>query len=98
MSKKESLLYLLIICGEVRFCDECDELVEVMMLVEIFSFWILIFINEGDGELWIGEILCWEGLLILFILSGVVGEWIGRQNIGGILVVQGIGEGEVEFL
>ena len=98
MSNREWLLYLLIICGEDVFCDECDKLVEVMLLVEIFSFWILMFFNEGDDGLWIGEILCWEGLLKVFIVSGVEGEWIGRHNIGDILVLQGIGEGEVEFL
>ena len=98
MSDREWLIYLLIICGEDEFCDECDELVEVMLLFEIVFFRILIFINEGEGVLWIGEILCWEGLLMLFKVSGVEGEWTGRHSIGGILVLQGIGEEEVEFL
>ena len=98
MSDRELLIYFLIICGEDEFCDECDELVEVILLVEIVSFRILMFINEGDGGLWIGEILCWEGLLIVFKVSGVEGEWIGRHSIGCILVLQGIGEEKVEFL
>ena len=56
-------------------------------------FWILILINEGDGGLWIGEILCWEGLLIVFKVSRVEGEWIGRHGIGGILVSLVHGQG-----
>ena len=98
MSDREWLVELLVICGEDLFCDECDELFEVMLFVEIVSFWILIFINEGDGGLWIGEIICWEGLLIVFKVSGVEGEWIGRHSIGCIIVLQGIGEEKVEFL
>ena len=97
MFDREWLVELLIICGEDLFCDECDELFEMMLFVEIV-FLILIFINEGDGGLCIGEILCWEGLLIVFKVSGVEGEWIGRHSIGGILVLQGIEEEKVEFL
>ena len=60
-------------------------------------FLILLFINAGDGELWIGDILCWEGLLILFKVSEVENDCIGRQSIGIILLLQGIGEEKVEF-
>ena len=97
MSDKEWLVDLLIICGEDLFCNECDELFEVILFVEILFFWILIFINAGDGELWIGDILCWEGLLILFKVSEVENDCIGRHSIGIILLLQGIGEEKVDF-
>ena len=87
----------MVICGEDWFCNEWDELVEVMLLVEILSSWILIVVDEDDDGIRRDEILCWEDLLLVFIVSGVAGDWIGRHSISGILVLRGIGE-EVEFL
>ena len=97
MSGKEWLVDLFIIYEEDFFCNECDELCEVILFVEILFFLILLFINAGDGELWIGDILCWEGLLILFKVSEGENDCIGRHSIGVSLLLQGIGEEKVDF-
>ena len=97
MSGKEWLVDLFIICEKDFFCNEFDELYEVILFVEILFFLILLFINAGDGELWISDILCWEGLLILFKVSEGENDCIGRHSIGISLLLQGIGEEKVDF-